>query len=370
MKGTLTRADGRLRTGLISLGIFLLLLIIPGIAMQLNDSAEQVMVKVKHQFEAQPKPVVHEPVTEPVKQTEKSAEVIASQTELNPQSMQVDAAQEQEPPAAAQSSQSPSAQVASTVPEEHINAPAQPQAEEPPLKAAAQIVEVTLPESQPVAVHSVAQPKPAMQTSSLPVTEPPTQALTVNKEEYQKLFHAWRTSGAEKIEGGKPALLVENLRQAFDSFNMKPVVLSRGKGFDLLDGSQLPAGLLDNYAAIVFQVENPWQDWGTELKKLGLSRGNNIEVRYYMYDFIHNAIYARTHQALAWARQQGLVAADTLQGLEVRGRAYQIKQQGGGRFGVFVPQQILTASGQTIAVDLAALANQTDIQMLQQAGLL
>ncbi|MEA3465666.1 MAG: hypothetical protein U9R29_06630, partial [Thermodesulfobacteriota bacterium] len=213
--------------------------------------------------------------------------------------------------------------------------------------------------------------KPAPQADKPLTSKGTPKSVIVPSEEYRQLFHGWRNAGDDKIEGEKPALLVENLRQTFDSFNMKAIVLRGGQAFDLLDGSRLPDGFLESYATTVFQVDNPWQDWDAELKKQGLQRGSQVQVRYYMYDFIHNAIYSRTKQAINWAKRQGLLSVDRrADELEVRGHAYLIKQQGGGRFGVFVPQQILTVSGKPIEVPSAVFAEQQDVAQLQQAGIL
>jgi hypothetical protein len=56
--------------------------------------------------------------------------------------------------------------------------------------------------------------------------------------------------------------------------------------------------------------------------------------------------------------------------VDVLGRAFVIKQQGGGRFGVFVPVSLDTIDGQTIPIDPICFADQPDVQALQTAGLL
>lgn len=381
MKGALTKTDGSLRTGLISLVIFGILLIIPGIAMQFSNTAEQVMVKVKHQFIAETEAAANKSTVEPEKKATDKEDNQKVKTESAPQFVIHKVEPQPEVKLNLENQQQgavvPVETLATDTPPQEVENPKlQPPANPQPQEQTEPIVEVTLDESQPVVAHAHAQArltpvsKSQAQATLSVLSIEQTESITVNKEEYQQLFHAWRAVGAEKVEGEKPALLVENLRQAFDSFNMKPVALKGTQGFDLLDGSRLPDGLLDNYAATVFRIKNPWQDWGTEMKKLGLQPKSDIKVRYYMYDFIHNAIYARTRQAVDWAKDQGLLAADGQQGLEVRGRAFQIKQQGGGRFGVFVPQRILTATGQAIAVDVAAFSGQSDVEQLQQAGLL
>ncbi|MCF6179831.1 MAG: hypothetical protein L3J63_10655 [Geopsychrobacter sp.] len=379
MKGMLTKTDGSLRIGLISLVIFGLLLIIPGIVMQLGSSAEQVMVKVKHKFVAAPKKVSAKPAVEPVRRIPIKKEQQIAKTASTADATVKKTALQPNPTVTQKSPQQMTAVAVAKVPRETPKKiSVQKKIQSPQTKVQAQkksekIVEVTLSEAPPVVVKPVAPQAPAIKLTSLAslsgVTGETTPSVRVDKKEYRRLFKAWQSAGGEKVEGEKPALRVENLRQTFDSFNMKPVALKGTNAFDLQDGTRLPEGLLKNYAATVFEVKNPWQDWGAGLKKLGLKQGSSIEVRYYMYDFIHNAIYARSQQAIVWAKAQGLLAADA-QGVEVRGRAYQIKQQGGGRFGVFVPQQILTVSGKQIKVAPSAFAGQPDIEQLQQSGLL
>lgn len=382
MKGVFTKSDGQLRTGLISVGLFMLLLIIPGIAMQLNQQAEQVLIKVRHQFEAKPEAVAPSSVEKTPEQG-KTVPAAAAQTRPEQQTAAARSAEETSPPAentpiAAQIQESAAEKSeagARTEQPHQDSASGQPVIQNVTMEDDAQVVEVALPEAQSVSAPGVEKAsRPAEETrlvSLQPVTAEAVQSLSVSKEEYPQLFHAWRTLGGKETATEKPALLVENLRQAFDSFNMKPVAQKDGKNFDLVDGSLLPDGLLSSYTATVFQVDSPWKDWEPMLTKLNLKKGSNLDVRYYMYDFIHNAIYRRAHQAIAWAKQQGrLDPEQSIQSLEVRGQAFAIKQQSGGRFGVFVPRQIRTATGQIVAVEPAAFAGQQDVALLQQAGML
>ena len=90
-----------------------------------------------------------------------------------------------------------------------------------------------------------------------------------------------------------------------------------------------------------------------------------------MYDFVKNAIYKRAHQAAAWSKETGRIKADTtLSEIDVLGRVFVIKQQGGGQFGVFVPIALDVAGGQTVPIDPTCFAGQPDVRALQTAGLL
>jgi len=378
MKGVLSKADGSLRIGLISLVIFCLLLIIPGIVIQFGKKMEPLLVKVKHTFIANPQPQPSISTAKPVKRVsikkEQPLQTVSINTpvvkENTPQPKSAQKVEIRQPLiTAVEIKGTESKAKRGAVPK---NQPVQ--GEVSPPRPVEKIVEVTVSNQQPVAAKTIhAEPvagKLTVPANQLGDPNEKSQSVTVDKELYRQLFQAWRAAGAKKIVGKKPALRVENLRHSFDSFNMKPVVFKGKHAFDLLDGSPLPDGFLANYAATVFAVKNPWHDWDAELKKIGLHLGNPVEVRYYMYSFIHNAIYARSQQAIDWAKGQGLLTDTAQQNLEVRGRAFQIKQQGGGRFGVFVPQQILTANGRQIDIAPGAFSGQPDIEQLQQAGVL
>ncbi len=197
-------------------------------------------------------------------------------------------------------------------------------------------------------------------------------AITVDAQDYMTLFHGWRNSGNPEKGKSKIPLRVENLRAAYGLFQMKPVAVVRNKIFiDLTDGTTVPEQTLEDYSSTVFRVNAPWAKWEETLSAAGIRRTDDIEVRYYMYDFVRNAIFTRANAAFNWLKEQGLIGQDsTPEGVDVFGRAYVIKQQGGGCFGVFVPVSVDTEEGRSVAIDPACFAGQTDIETLRTAGLL
>jgi len=197
-------------------------------------------------------------------------------------------------------------------------------------------------------------------------------SITLPSKEYLKLFRKWRTVGAGSENGGKVPLRVENLRSAYALFQMKPVaIVGKRLHYDLTDRTRIPEASLAEYSTTVFHVDDPWDKWGDSLSESGIRESDTLEVRYYMYDFVKNAIYTRAHQAAAWSKETGRIKADTkLSEIDVLGRVFVIKQQGGGRFGVFVPIALDIAGGQTIPIDPACFAGQPDVRALQTAGLL
>jgi len=201
---------------------------------------------------------------------------------------------------------------------------------------------------------------------------PDKREVTVDQKQYKALFHSWRVAGKERKGKEKTPLRVENLRNTYDLFQMKPVAVIRGNAFlDLSDGTRVAEKSLEEYSTTVFLVDRPWDKWGKALASAGIRRGDRFEVRYYMYDFIKDAIYARVNQAFSWCSETGLIPGDLPAGaVDVLGRAYVINRQGGGRFGVFVPVSLDTKDGRTVAVDPVCFRGQADVETLREAGVL
>ena len=221
------------------------------------------------------------------------------------------------------------------------------------------------------------QSEPSKPMASLPKktfldAHPDKREITVDKKQYKTLFHSWRIAGKEGKGKEKTPLRVENLRNTYDLFQMKPVAVIRGNAFlDLSDGTRVPEKSLEEYSTTVFLVDWPWDKWGKALASAGIRRGDRFEVRYYMYDFIKDAIYARVNQAFSWCSETGLIPGDLpADAVDVLGRAYVINRQGGGRFGVFVPVSLDTKDGRTVAVDPACFQGQPDVETLREAGVL
>jgi hypothetical protein len=220
-------------------------------------------------------------------------------------------------------------------------------------------------EQRPVAQSPPFNPEPAVH----PDSRKGNSELSVAPDRYLELLQSWNTSGS-KEEGNTPIpLRVENLRDSYPLFQMKVVAVNgRGQLFDLADGSRLASAALDDYAPTVFAVDHPWQQWGEALKRAGFRPDEPVQVRYAMYPFVKNAIYARSRQAFEWCQAQGLLAADILpEQVDVLGRTYVINRQGGGRFGVFVPVSLDTPDGRTIAVPPDVFAGQKDVAALRMA---
>jgi len=220
---------------------------------------------------------------------------------------------------------------------------------------------------------SASRANPPVRTSTTAAAGGSPPAITVDKKHYSKLHRAWRQAGRDdKHPDRLIPLRIENLRQAYNYLQMKPVVI-RGDGscIDLSDGRHLPPAFLDRFSTIVIRVSEPWEKWGAELKRAGVRPGEKFEIRYYLYDFVRRALYARVNQAYDWARQRGLLTAATRPDeVDVLGRAYVVNRSGGGAFGVFVPRLLTTRNGRTVKIDPRAFPSAPEVAALQQAGVI
>ena len=197
-------------------------------------------------------------------------------------------------------------------------------------------------------------------------------SITVSSKDYMSLFKTWQKTGVGGVKKEKIPLRVENLRSAYSLFQMKPVaVVNDTLFFDLLDGSRIPEAALEDYSSTIFRVNHPWRKWRNALEAAGIRESDTTEIRYYMYGFVRNAMFVRANQAFTWCKENGLIDAQMLPSdVDVLGRAYVIRQQNGGRFGVFVPISLDIKGGRTVKIDPDCYKGQPDVHMLRTAGLI
>ena len=354
MKRLLMHSDGRLKTGRLSLVVFIALLVCGALFFKAGQQLDTVLVEVKHQFEPQLETAPTDADTPQDEIASSSAdESIAAE---QPQDQQAQVAEHQQPQA--------------MVVDEQQSALIEP-AQQPETVALDQVMTEQL-STQPIAqVEEIVQNRPDHLTQV-----DKDQPLSLDSEPYFKLMQEWAASGNQEVtpelaEAVIP-LEVENLHQCYALFQMKVIAINvKGQLFDLTDGSRLPQQALDDYSSTVIAVEQPWQHWQAGLQRAKFKPQDSVQVRYYMYPFVRNAIYARCQQGFEWCKQRGLIAADTQPNqVDIAGKTFEIQRNGGGRFGVFVPQTLTTATGQRIAISTDAFAGQGDIAALQSSGLL
>ena len=410
MKNLFSHKDGRLKTGRLAILVFIGLLICSGLLFKAKKPVDQVLVKVSHVFDAEQQ--IEEPAKEPEKNIKpdevkpepqdtikaslpkpekkkklnkvKKASSLADNKKDNSQEESTVISKN---PISGKSlaglKKETEASSAAADNKERVEFPKIPLAAAPKqekkepvrldvskkLAAYSKIDPSKTKQKKPIQIHSGFADKLASQKNS----KPNTNEIELEHAEYMDLMHSWNTSGKTPDETTNTIpLRVENLKSTYDLLQMKPVAVVNGsKYIDLTDGSRLSPEGLKNYCSTAFQVNDPWGKWGTELTRSGINKRERLEVRYYMYGFIRNAIYNRVQQAFNWSKQNGLIDPSTSESdVDVLGRTFIINRQGGGRFGVFVPLEINTATGQRVAVDPTSFNDQPDVQALMVAGVL
>ncbi len=114
----------------------------------------------------------------------------------------------------------------------------------------------------------------------------------------------------------------------------------------------MAASALSEFSTTCFVVSDPWEKWGDALKASGYHKNDDIQVRYYTYDFVRNAIYARAMKAFEWSLKQKNLPDDTDPGTaDVLGVVYAVKKDSGGAFGIFVPTRVDFVSHGSVIVD-------------------
>lgn len=196
--------------------------------------------------------------------------------------------------------------------------------------------------------------------------------VKIDSKEYNEIFKSWRNAGSQDEGKEQLSFRVQNLRKNYQLLQMKPVVVRTNRYFDLLSGAPLPGEVLAEYSSLQLVVEKPWQEWQAELSQLGLHASDDFSVRYLLYASIDRAMQHRVNRAYECTVEQGLLPAETSPSeVEIVGRVYQISRNGGGRFGVFVPQTLSTKTAQQIAIPVGqCFATSADVQMLMAAGVL
>jgi chemotaxis protein histidine kinase CheA len=414
--------DGSLKTFRISLVVFLAVLVGLGVIREGTRSKDTLLVQVSHVFEPEavqkeseaeqqvPTPEFREKVEKPVPEKSEPREKVEKQEAVEEQEaeekqalaeeMETQAPEKTESPMAAVAEKTddmaqqtgPSAALvkpaslespAETVPEKTRQAeqvPLQSLPEKMERISLAQDMENWLRKNRSDSGQDPESParerEPAdlrVSLSGAVVPDPSGNAIELTPEEYAALYEQWRRSG-DHLESDRQgiALRIMDLETVYDLFQMK-VVAFRGQTpyMDLADNTRVAPQSLDGYSGTCFVVSRPWEKWGDALSRAGFRKNDAVEVRYYTYQFVRNAIFARAARAVEWSSAAGPGAEADLSSADVLGRVYGVSRSGGGAFGVFVPVRVDFASGPSVAVDpLACFPNEPDILALNQAGLL
>lgn len=362
---------GRLRSSVLAFFILCLILLGASLLYKAREPGKKVMVKVKHVFLPKEK---QSSAQEEVKKEPKPAQLAAAhETKSQDHQQKPDQAPkpEQDSPRTPVETGSPERQAGEykvpEPPKEKMDADAKktPEPIEPPKDAV---------KKKPEPARPIARKQETLPTEVLKVDKH-SRAITVDKSLYRKIYQGWKDSG-KKGKTEKMDLSVENLPAVYRLFQMKPIAVGRStsgrdKYVDLNDGLLTSSESLEEYSGTVFEASEPWNDWGRELKAAGFTKDQPVVVRYYMYPFVRNSIYQRANRAYEFCMANNLLPSTTkLSDVDVHGKTFVIKRDGGGKIGVFVPVQIKTAGGRSVKIDPRCFEDEIDVKILMESGML
>lgn len=418
MKRLFVHPDGRLRSGPVSVLAFLLVLGLAEVVFEVKTRSEQELVRIRHVFkETTPEVVLPEEVVPEQEVVEPSAEEpvpvevepmvppkTESEVELEPERELVPAIKEEMPPPPApsptrlepsvgQQTPPPVAQK-TTLSEEGASVPVEPNPllallgekelvedktgqrefeisdelralaearkrdEVPPLATSEDLFVASIPKGEPV------QKKIESRATVVSDTE-----VRLPSHEYNDIFKSWRNAGTEDKGQEQLSFRVQDLRQNYKLLQMRPVVVRNKRYTDLFDGSPLPEEMLQEYSSLQLVVERPWQEWRMELQQLSIRPGEEFNIRYLLYGSIDRAMQNRVNRAFECGREIGLIPPDTEAGaVEVVGRVIQVSREGGGHFGIFMPETLRLDDAPLLSVPGRCFAGSRDVQMLMDAG--
>ena len=367
MKDLFKHQNGRLKITRITLFVFCLLLISFSIVYKMGKSADKVFVSIEHVFEplkSDPRPEPEPEAVSQVKPLEKPAPV---------------------PVAKLLEKLEPIAKPAEKPLPEPVAKPVEKSVEEPESAAITKLLEKTKPLAKAEHAAEVEVKKQTFDqvfTSGLQKLiddekmkdKPNKEGLNLSSKKYFELYKEWQTQGVSLDKGKKlVALRIQNLEKVYELFQMKVVVLKDNiPHTDIGDRSRIAAPSLSEFSTTCFVVSDPWEKWGPILEDTGFTRADDIQVRYYTYEFVRDAIYARAMKAFEWSlKEKNLPLTTDPTQADVLGIVYSVNRDGGGAFGVFVPQRVDFKSQDSVIIDpRVCFAGQKDIEELNRAGLL
>lgn len=342
MKTLFKNRDGRLKTMRITVVVFILLMAGLAVFYKMGKSVDKMFVKIDHVFEAEKKAVNQKPKQEVTKARQAIEKKISEQIPEK-----------------------------KTLPSKDLKPRPKPKSEpEPALKPKPPIEKALAKQKN---IPKPAPPKPELKPMPQKTADR-SNPLELASSQYFEVYKEWQTQGEEIDEKSKRVgLKILNLENVYDLFQMKAVVVKEGiPHTDLDDHSRVADTALAEFSTTCFIVANPWEKWGSELKKSGFKQNDNLEIRYYTYDFVRNAIYARAKKAFEWSLAKENLPLDTDPAkADVLGSVYAVNRKGGGAFGVFVPSRVDFGADRSVVIDpLACFKGEKDIEALNRAGIL
>ncbi len=402
MKALFKHGDGRLKTSRIALLVFLVLLVCLSLVYKMGKSADKVLVKIEHVFNVQkkedkkePVAVVNESLEYPIprekseiqpneEQTSlKTGKQASSKIEKQNEEQTEKFVQKQDPKKKTKQEEDPRKKtkqeeesradnkLLSKVMSEDVsnNTSIENKTIEKPL-----MNKPIIPEKDPVSDTLSQNLKVDLNKETIKIKNEKPGTLDLSSKEYFEIYTQWKQQG-ETMDKNKAlvGLRILHLEKVYDLFQMKAVVLKAGVPHtDLEDNSRIAKASLSEFSSTCFIVTHPWKKWGHVLRDAGFKEKDNIEVRYYTYEFVRNSIYARALKAFEWSVEKQNLSKDTDPSqADVLGVVYAVNKDGGGSFGVFVPTRVDFESKVSVDVNpLACFKGQKDIEALKKAGVL
>lgn len=364
---------GRLRTTVLAVFILCLILLCASLLYKAREPGKKVMVKVKHVFLPKEKKL---PVKEKAKQDtepKKLAGVYETKSQGRQQKPALSPEPKEEAPKKPAETGGPEKDAVKQKPPEPSNTKMDAGTKKP-LEPGEPKKDAGEKRSEPV---RPAVRKPEALPSDVLKVDKHARAITVNKTLYQKIYQGWRDSG-KKGKTEKVDLSVENMPAVYRLFQMKPIAVGRStsgqdKYVDLNDGLLTSLDSLGEYSGTVFEASEPWVDWSQKLKAAGFTKDQPVVVRYYMYPFVRNSIYQRANRAYEYCMENKLLPSSTkLSDVDVHGKTFKIKREGGGKIGVFVPVSVKLTTGSKleVRVDPRCFEDEVDVRILMESGML
>lgn len=338
--------NGRLRTLRITFLVFILLIGALALIYQMVRTADKVFVKIEHVFESEKKSAAQK-----LKQEE---ERVTREVEKNiPENPAKSVGEKKE---------------ASLTDHKTLK---KPSSQTPPLSAEEKTKTIDSPEKTLPLERKTATIK---ETPSLKISREKQAQLALDPDKYFEMYQQWQAQGENSNKKStRIGLKIHDLKNLYDLFQMKAVVVKEGVPHtDLENFSRVAAAALTEFSTTCFIVSDPWEKWGSALKDSGFSPADDIEIRYYTYEFVRNAIYARAVKAFECGLEVLNLPEDTDPSTaDVSGKVYALNKKGGGSFGVFVPQRVDFQAKGSVQIDpLACFKGHKDIEALSQAGIL
>ena len=401
--------DGRLKVGRLTAGVFVLLMTVMGILFHLKSTMDEASVTVKHIFEPKPMAQVNpdnagksvpetmqaampekKPVSPLSDNTKKMDEKPSGDMKTADETKAPPVEDIQKPLATPQKAEARPDEKKKDSPKKEAETvqkddpkidgkqehPEKRPTAEKKLEEPSEDRKITVTDKSGMSETEI-KPSPAKKTVDMftknsggKERSDDAAAVTVDDAEYSAILKNWLKSETPDDAVKNIPLEVENLRASYDLFQMKPVAVVKTKYYDLEDGAPISEQSLESYSSIVFVVDKPWDKFEDKLIACGIRKEDAVEVRYYMYDFIRNAIYSRVNRAVDCIKEteKGLNELP-VDKFHVLGRAYVIGKESGGRFGVFIPVSA-SVQGRQYAVGPGCFRDQEDVRTLVANGAL